>query len=102
VAENGTRFSGFISNISPKGAFLETDEKLDLTQFYMIEFDFGPEHFSIHSALRWQNRRIRNNNQLGYGLEFSASQSGIARILKQTHLTINKKAEAKTKFLRTS
>ena len=89
-SSDGTLTNGYISDISQNGAFLATEEKMDQSKTYMIEFDLGSHQFSIQARIRWQNRRIRNNNRIGYGLEFNQVQLDIARILKQTHLTKKK------------
>jgi Tfp pilus assembly protein PilZ len=79
-------WAGYISDISENGAFFATSAHLELGQTYMMKFDLGPLAFDIPVNIRWRNRRIRNNNRVGYGVQFAQTQISIARMLRQTHL----------------
>jgi Tfp pilus assembly protein PilZ len=85
--------AGYISDISENGAFFATSAHLELGQTYMMKFELGPLSFDIPVNIRWRNRRIRNNNRVGYGVQFAQTQMSIARMLRQTHLMAAKAAE---------
>lgn len=85
--ENKSSNQGFIMDLTSEGAFFATTAILDLTKEYNIEFELEKKQFSFSIRPCWQNRRTRNHQMLGYGVQFSQPQLMIAQILKKTHLT---------------
>lgn len=79
--------SGSIRDLSADGAFLATELNLELNKEYQMDFEVGLQTFSFEVVVCWQNRRKRNNQVVGYGVRFLQTQMGIARLLRQTHLS---------------
>lgn len=79
--------TGHIMDLSTEGAFFATDLNLELNKEYQMDFQLGSQIFSFQVVVCWQNRRTRNNQVVGYGIRFAQTQMGIARLLKDTHLS---------------
>lgn len=86
---------GSIMDLTPEGAFFATTQKLELLKPYLIEFEWCEIKFSFLITPRWHNRRSRNHQFVGYGMLYDSPQLGIARLLKQTHLSVTKRPNLK-------
>lgn len=87
MTEQKISLEGHIMDLTQDGAFFATNTELDLTREYVMDFQLGNQKFTVNFVPRWRNRRARNHQMVGYGVEFLQTQLGIARIFKQTHLT---------------
>lgn len=76
-----------IMDLSFLGAFISTNLDLDIDNAYTMDFELGGKRYSIQITPRWRNRRSRNHQMLGYGVQFLEPDHEISRLLGDTHLT---------------
>lgn len=82
------QYLGSIKDLTSDGAFFSTNMNLEVGKEYQMEFKLGLYQLSFPVVVRWESTQEQNQMLLGYGVHFTQSQLSIARMLKETHLTL--------------
>lgn len=88
--------TGKIMDLTGNGAFLATEQILEIGQRYQIEFILGESNSFVSMIPRWHNKEHMNHLSIGYGIEFSQTQLHVVRSLKLLHFG-ERRAKSRTR-----